>query len=80
MNKWIGNNKGKIPIKEDLAQWVSHALKRALTKENITKGFEVTGIYPLNPHTMKFKMEPSIVYETTDVGTGDSQPSSHEFH
>jgi len=52
-----------MPIKEDLAQWVSNGLRRALSKENIKKGFEVTSIYPLNENAMNSKMGPSEVYD-----------------
>jgi len=49
-------------MKEDLVQWVSHGLRKALSKENIRRGFEVIGIFPLNVDAMKSKMGPSEVY------------------
>jgi hypothetical protein len=63
---WAIKNKGKGAKKVVLAKWVSKALGRALTSENIQSGFRATGIYPLNSHTMDSKMEPSTVY--TDAG------------
>ena len=35
MDVWTMNHKGIIPRKEDLAQWVSLALKRAASPQNI---------------------------------------------
>jgi len=45
-------HKDQMPIKEDLAQWVANALKRALSIANITKEFQVTGIYSINATAM----------------------------
>jgi len=53
-------------VKEDLAQWVLHALKKALSKDNIQKGFEVTGIFPLDPEALTLKMGPSEVYASRE--------------
>jgi len=61
-DKWTLENTGKMPIKEDLAQWVSHALRKALSQENICKGFEVTSIFPLNADAVHSKLGPSSVY------------------
>jgi len=58
-DKWTMAHKGEMPRKEDLAQWVSHILRRALTKENIMKGFSTTGIYPINSNAIEGKMGPS---------------------
>jgi hypothetical protein len=60
---WAMNNKGKGAKKVVLAEWVSKALGRALTSENIQSGFRATGIYPLNSHAMDSEMEPSTVYK-----------------
>jgi hypothetical protein len=38
-----------------LAQWVSLALKKTLTPNNIQKGFETIGLWPLNPNVMQDK-------------------------
>lgn len=61
-DKWTLSHKGKSPMKEELAAWVAHALKRALTCHNIIKGFKTTGIYPINPTAMDAKMGPSSAY------------------
>jgi hypothetical protein len=42
--------------KEDMLQWVSLALKKALTPHNIRKGFETTIIWPLIPNAMASKI------------------------
>jgi len=55
-------HKGLLPSKEDLANWISHALKRALTEKNIVKGFQSTGIYSLHFHAMDTKIGPSKPY------------------
>jgi hypothetical protein len=60
---WAMNNKEKGAKKVVLAEWVSKALGRALTSENIQSGFRTPGIYPLNSHAMDSKMGPSTVYE-----------------
>ena len=45
--------------KEDLVQWASLALKRALTSKNILSGFKSTRIWPLNPLAMIERIGPS---------------------
>jgi hypothetical protein len=51
--------------KEDLCQWVCLALQKALSPENIKKGFQKTGIWPLNPHVVDDKMGPSLAFVET---------------
>jgi hypothetical protein len=41
---WTLANKGRGASEEDLAQWVSLGLKKALTTANICKGFSAIGI------------------------------------
>jgi len=53
---WTLANKGMGVSKEDLAQWVSLAFKKALTTTNICKGFLTIGIWPLNLDVMASKM------------------------
>ena len=48
--------------KETLAHWVSLALKKALTQQNIRKGFSATRIYPLNADAMAKHLAPSEVF------------------
>jgi len=62
-DKWSLSHKGKRPQKEDLAGWVLHGLGRALSNQNITKGFKTTGIYPLDLKAMDKKMGPSFAHE-----------------
>jgi flagellar biosynthesis GTPase FlhF len=45
---WMSRNLDQPAKREILAQWVSLALKKALTSKNIENGFRATGIYPLN--------------------------------
>ena len=56
---WSVNNKGKGASKQTLAMWVSKALERALTTENITAGFRTTGIFPLNSEAVNAHMGPA---------------------
>jgi len=51
-------NKRRGASKEDFAQWVSMAFKKALTTTNICKGFSTIGIWPLNTYVMASKMQP----------------------
>lgn len=56
-DKWTLNHKRKLPLKEDLVQWVAQALKRALSN-NITKKFKQWAF----SHSMDLKMGPSQAY------------------
>ena len=49
---------------EMLPQWISLALKKASTIQNITKGFSVMGIYPLNADAMAKHLAPSEAFES----------------
>ena len=62
-DRWTINNKGKGASKEDLADWVSQGLRKALTIDKIQKGFAATGIWPLNPNAMDKYMQPSSCFE-----------------
>lgn len=61
-DRWTIDNKGKGARKEELAEWVSMGLKKALTVAKITKGFAATGIWPLRPTAMEPFMHPSTCY------------------
>ena len=75
---WTIRNKGKGAAKEDLAQWVSLALKKAMTPTNIKKGFSATGIWPLNRTAMDDKMGPSKVFvNTPDVVDEEEVDDEH---
>ena len=54
-NMWNVRNHGVKVRKEDLANWMSLVLKKALTIENIKAGFKG----PLNFEAMQDKMGPS---------------------
>lgn len=61
---WTYMFAGCAAKKENLAQWVSLALKRAMTVEIIKRGFKVTGIWPLDANAMSAKMGPSEAYQS----------------
>lgn len=52
-------HKGQKTMKEDLAQWVSLALKKAMTPSNIKAGFGCRGIWPVVNVAMTKIMDPS---------------------
>lgn len=70
---WTERNTSQKATKVLLAQWVSLSLKRALTVDNITRGFEGTGIYPLNPAAMESKMDCSERFEQEDTRTRNEE-------
>jgi hypothetical protein len=53
---WSMTHKGQKTMKEDLAQWVSLALKKAMTPFNIRARFRRIGIWLLNNTTMTNKL------------------------
>ncbi|KAG0574625.1 hypothetical protein KC19_VG277500 [Ceratodon purpureus] len=63
-----------IPASQEiLAQWVSLALRRALTPSNIQAGFSATGIYPLNHRAVDKLFTPGEAYShCRDEGNGPS--------
>jgi hypothetical protein len=68
---WTIQNQGRGAHKEVLASWVSKALRRALTKENILSGFRATSIFPFNSSKMDDKMAPATAYmEGNEDGQG----------
>ena len=62
-DKWTVDHIGESPVKEDIAQWISFSLKKALSPENIKCDFAVIGIYPICPSAMDARMGPSKVYD-----------------
>lgn len=68
---WTYKSQGAAVKKENLVEWVSLALQKALTMENITKGFLTTGIWLLNPDAMEGKMNPSQIHQNAE-----EEPSS----
>ena len=51
---------------------MSLALRRALTVQNIEKGFQVTGIWPWDDSTMAAKMGPSEVFQAEVEDAADA--------
>ena len=66
-NVWSMEQSNGRCRKEDLAQWISLSLKKALTPTNIKAGFRSYGIWPLNPHAMIDKMGPSKPFLPMDI-------------
>ena len=62
MDFWSSKNMHQAASKETLAHWVLLALKKALTAQNIQKGFSATEIYPLNSQAMAKHLAPSEVF------------------
>ena len=60
---WTSRNMQQPAGKETLAQWVSLALKKALSPGNIKSGFGGAGILPLNPTAIDGQLAPSTVFE-----------------
>jgi hypothetical protein len=58
-DSWTVLNKGKKVKKQDLCEWTSKALLKALTPKNIKSGFKKTGIWPLNTSAVDDQMTPS---------------------
>ena len=56
---WNIKRSGQKCKKEDLAQWASLAVQKALTPRNILNGFRATGIWPLNPQALIPNTRPS---------------------
>ena len=63
MDYWSFKYPGVAARKENLAQWIYLALKRAFTCENIQCGFCTCGMWPINSDTMANQMDPSEVYQ-----------------
>ena len=69
---WTYRSVGAAAKKENLAQWVSLALRRALTVQNIEKGFWVIGIWPWDDSAMAAKMGPSKVFQVEVEDAADA--------
>lgn len=70
---WTYKSAGASARKENLAQWVSLALRRALTVENIQHGFRACGIWPWDGTAMAGKMGPSEVFHHEADEVADSR-------
>jgi hypothetical protein len=58
-NFWTSTHMHQKATKEILADWVSLALKKALSEHNIKKGFMTAGIFPLDKTVVDSKLTPS---------------------
>lgn len=62
---WTSRNMHQPAGKETLAEWVSLALRKALSPKNIKNGFASTRIIPLNHSAVDGQFAPSRAFETT---------------
>ena len=69
---WTSQHLDQPATKQILAQWISLALGKALSHNNIEKGFSTTSIYPLNRHAVDKTLTPS---ETFGRNTGGDVPT-----
>ena len=60
---WLIKNNGNKCKKEDLVQWASLALKKALTSKNILSGFRAIRIWPLNSQALERRIGPSGAFQ-----------------
>ena len=63
---WSSRNLDESATKDVLSQWVSLALRKALSASNIKKGFSTTGIFPLNFHAVDSHLMTSEVFTAPD--------------
>ena len=77
-DRWTIENKGQTARKEDLTEWVSIGLQKALIQAKITKGFSATGIWPLRPFAMDPFMQPSACYIELVVQEDDNASDEEE--
>ena len=71
-------NGGRIPTKEDLAEWVYKRLRKAATPKNIQSGFRAIAIFPLQCIAVDSQLGPSKAFQATNQGdtVGEDEPSS----
>ena len=77
---WIAHNLNQPATKQTLAHWVSLALRRALTPQNIKKGFSTTGILPFNRDAMNVHLGPSAAYKDSSNLPGASERVDQQGH
>ena len=83
---WRRQNIGKKVGKQELAQWVSLGLQKALTPKNIQNGFRTAGIQPLNKEAMLGKMGAAELFNSSqfsrEPNEEDEEPlqTSQEAH
>ena len=63
---WSSRNLDESATKDVLAQWVSLALRKALSTSNIKKGFSAIGIFSLNFHAVDLHLLASEVFTAPD--------------
>jgi hypothetical protein len=61
-------NKGRKVEKQDLCEWTSQALQKALSSKNIRSWFRKTSIWPLNAEAVRTQMLPSEGFQEGQEG------------
>lgn len=64
---WTSRNMNQPAGKETLAQWVSLALRKALSERNLKNSFASTGILPFNQTAVDGQFAPSRAFEVEGV-------------
>ena len=70
---WMSRNLDQPASKEILAQWVSLALRKALSPSNIQAGFRGAGIFPLDRNAPSGYIAPSEIYRSPPGESGCRQ-------
>ena len=70
---WRRQNIGKKVGKQELAQWVSLGLQKALTPRNIQSGFRAAGIQPLNKEAILGKMGAAELFDNSQFSREPNQ-------
>ena len=68
-NYWMSKNIDVQATKVTPAQWISLALRKALTEQNIQSAFRKAGIYPINGDAVDHFFATANVF--MNCGTGD---------
>ena len=76
---WRRQNIGKKVGKQELAQWVSLGLQKALTPRNIKSGFRTAGIQPLNKEAMLGKRRQLNCFRTLNAQGNPMKKMKNHF-
>ena len=81
---WSSRHLNEAASKDTLAQWVSLALRKALSPSNIKEGFSAIGIFPLDFNALNEHFLPSQAFkdphEDSRGGEDSNQPRHREGH
>jgi hypothetical protein len=76
-DSWTVVNKGRKVEKQDLCEWTSQALQKALSSKNIISEFRKTGIWPLNAEAVRTQM---LLSEGFEEGQEGFHPSEEGYN